>query len=187
MEISRILENEYDHYDITISREEFDDLVNLCCYGGEGFLTGFYEDKCFKIFPDGGFSYFWTQDDEGYFTTVGIYKNYFSRIFDGNERNALELEYKQTKFPGELEKAINESGRKPIESVITSAGRTEIMPAGYITMKVEPRKKARFKGNYKLPKKKAKAGLHLIVNNESTIRIKSKPRGKLYLIVDNVQ
>lgn len=178
MEISSLLKGEYVSYKLTIFREEFDDLVDLCCYGGEGFIIGFYDDKCFKIYPDGGFSDFWTPDDDGYFMTVG----YFA------EKKTADDSYFETKFHENLEKAINESGRKPIESVITSAGRTEIMPAGYITMKVEPRKKAGFKGNRKLLKKKAKpkAGLHLIVNNECpAIRIKTKPRGKLYLIGDN--
>lgn len=178
MKIIKSLKDEYKNYNIILSREEFDDLVDLCCYGGEGFIIGFYDNKWFKIYPDGGFSDFWTPDDDGYFMTVG----YFA------EKKTADDSYFETKFPENLEKAINESGRKPIESVITSAGRTEIVPAGYITMKVEPRKKSGLWDNHKLPKKKAKpkVGLHLIVNNECpAIRIKTKPRGKLYLIVNN--
>ena len=51
-------------------------------------------------------------------------------------------------FYGNLEKAINESGRIPIEEVITVFGESKIVNMGYITIKVEPKRK-----------------LYLIVNN----------------------
>ena len=131
MEVKRTIIDKKRQYELTLSRENFNHL----CAGCPEFdkLVGFAEDgvmfcifenlqgempKAFKPLPEGN----------GYFAYVGAP---MPRIPEGVTAEEFCKLAQETYGP--LEKAINESGRIPIEEE-TSSGKINL---GYVVMKVE--------------------------------------------------
>ena len=130
----KITKSSYDGkrlYELILSRRDFDDLCGGCPDGG--FIFGKHSDVYFHIFDGNKFSDAWRPTDDGYFLNVGVEAPIPSP-------NAMSEKWDKSaqKFYGSLEKAINESGRIPIEDEMVLFGERKTINLGYVVMKVEP-------------------------------------------------
>jgi len=136
MIINRASEDGKRLYDIVLSRQDFDDLCSGCPDGG--FILGRHADVYFHIFDGSGFSDAWRPMSEGYFLNVGVKAPV-------PEPNATRQEWDRLsqEFYDSLEKAINDSGKIPIEDEMVISGETKKINLGYVVMRVEPELKTK--------------------------------------------
>ena len=119
-------------YDLVLSRRDFDDICSGCPDGG--FIFGRHTDVCFHIFDGNEFSDAWRPMDDGYFLNVGVPAPVPSPSATSGEWDKSALE-----FYDSLERAINNSGRIPIEAEITQIPEErKTISLGYAVMRVEP-------------------------------------------------
>ena len=131
MEITKSSEDGNRFYELVLSKRDFDDLCSGCPDGG--FILGRHVDVYFYIFDGNNFSDSWRQIDGGYFLNVGIE----APVPPPNATFGVWDAYAQI-FYNNLEKAINKSGRIPIEGIIVLLGEKKTINLGYVVMKVEP-------------------------------------------------
>ena len=130
----RITNSSYEgkrQYDLVLSRKDFDDLCSGCPDGG--FIFGRRADVYFHIFDGIKFSDAWRPMSDGYFFNVGV-----KAPVPPPNATSEEWDKSAQEFYGSLERAINESGRIPIEDEMVLSGERKIINLGYVVMKVEP-------------------------------------------------
>jgi len=134
MQITKSVEEGTRVYDITLSRRDFDDICSGCPDGG--FIVGRHADVYFHIFNGSVVSDSWRKMDDGYFLNVGVPAPVPppNATRDQWDRSAQE-------FYDGIERAINESGKRPIEDEIRSRGEVIQINLGYVVMRVEPDRK----------------------------------------------
>ena len=118
-------------FDLVLSRKDFDDICSG--FPESGFIGGRYNEIYFHLFEGGSISDSWRPMDGGYFLNVGITVKAPppNTTPDDWEQHALD-------HYTSLEKAINDSGRIPIEEETGLFGEKKTVHLGYVVMKVEP-------------------------------------------------
>ncbi|MBI2669363.1 hypothetical protein HYX14_05985 [Candidatus Woesearchaeota archaeon] len=130
----RITKSSYDgkrFYELVLSRRDFDDLCSGCPDGG--FIFGRHADVYFHIFDGNKFSDAWRPVNDGYFFNVWV-----KAPVPPPNATPEEWDKSAQKFYDSLERAINESGRIPIEDEMVLSGERKTINLGYVVMKVEP-------------------------------------------------
>ena len=130
----KITKSGYDgnrHYELVLSRRDFDDLCSGCPDGG--FIVGRHADVYFHIFDGIEFSDAWRTMSEGYFFNVGV-----KAPVPPSNATPKEWDMSAQEFYSSLEKAINDSGRIPIEDEMVLSGERKTINLGYVVMRVEP-------------------------------------------------
>jgi len=130
----RITKSDYDgkrQYELVLSRRDFDDLCSGCPDGG--FILGRHADVYFHIFDGTKFSKAWRPMSDGYFFNVGV-----KAPVPPPNATREEWDRSAQEFYDGLEKAINESGRIPIEDQMVLSGERKTINLGYVVMQVEP-------------------------------------------------
>ncbi|MEK6940020.1 MAG: hypothetical protein AABX31_04800 [Nanoarchaeota archaeon] len=117
-------------YELVLSRNDFDDLCSGCPDGG--FIFGRHADVYFHIFDGINFSDAWRPMSDGYFFNVGV-----KAPIPPSNATPEEWDRSAQKFYDNLERAINESGRIPIEDEMLLSGERKIINLGYVVMMVE--------------------------------------------------
>ena len=131
MNITKSAEQGKRLYEIVLSRMDFDDLCSGCPDGG--FILGRHADVYFHIFGESRFSDAWRPMNEGYFMNVGV-----PAPVPPPNATSEEWDLSAQTFYDGLEKAINESGRIPIEDERVISGETKRINLGYVVIRVEP-------------------------------------------------
>ncbi len=118
-------------FELVLSRKDFDDICSG--FPESGFIGGRYNEIYFHLFEGSSISNSWRPMNGGYFLNVGIPARTppIDTTPDDWEKYALEH------YTG-LEKAINESGRIPIEDETVLFNEKKTLHLGYVVMKVEP-------------------------------------------------
>ena len=117
-------------YEIVLSRRDFDDICSGCPDGG--FIAGRHAEVYFHIFDGISFSDAWRPMSDGYFFNVGV-----KAPIPPSNATPEEWDRSAQKFYDNLERAINESGRIPIEDEMLLSGERKIINLGYVVMMVE--------------------------------------------------
>ena len=117
-------------YELVLSRNDFDDLCSGCPDGG--FIFGRHADVYFHIFDGINFSDAWRPMSDDYFFNVGV-----KAPIPPSNATPEEWDRSAQKFYDNLERAINESGRIPIEDEMLLSGERKIINLGYVVMMVE--------------------------------------------------
>jgi len=117
-------------YELVLSRRDFDDICSGFPDGG--FIVGRDADVYFHIFDGNHFSEAWRPMSDGYFLTVGV-----KAPVPSPNATSEEWDESAQEFYDSLERAINESGRIPIEDEMVLSGERRTINLGYVVMKVE--------------------------------------------------
>lgn len=131
MRINRSIDEGKWLFDLVLSRKDFDDICSG--FPESGFIGGRYNEIYFHLFEGSSISDSWRPMEGGYFLNVGISTKTLPPYPNPDDVERYALDHYTN-----LEKAINDSGRIPIEEETVLFGEKKTVHLGYVVMKVEP-------------------------------------------------